>query len=274
MLKRRIGLIGVMLIMAALLAVGVVAANSTTSIVSPDNMKGWVFAEESGDNTLGSFVPGPDTAPAGLGSAQFELDDSADGLILALPGGYPGTRLDELTAVSYSTYQQSAPGEQAATLQIHIDYDVTDGDHSWQGRLVFEPYYDSVVNQGEWQHWDALAGRWWATGAPGNAYFPQSSPASIPDILAQFPNAGIKAEYGDGSTDGTILLKAGSGWSSFVGNADELTVGVNDQTTIYDFEPGDGKGLCKSGAWEGNFDNPGACVSHFASDGTSTNNRK
>lgn len=61
---------------------------------------------------------------------------------------------------------------------------------------------------------------------------------------------------------------------TFSGNADALTLGLNGDTTVYDFEHAvtvAGKDQCKDGGWmtstSPTFENQGDCVSLVASDG-------
>jgi hypothetical protein len=49
-------------------------------------------------------------------------------------------------------------------------------------------------------------------------------------LRASFPNIGIHANFG------AVVLKAGSGWSAFRGNADDLRIGIDGVVTVYDFE--------------------------------------
>src|SRR5204863_994602 len=119
----------------------------------------------------------------------------------------------------------------AVTMQFDVRYRTADTGYG--GRLVFEPYQNGSVTVGSgWQSWSPLAGRWWATkttGAPGSAgVCPQSSPCTWNEIQTDFPNAKIY---------GRFLLKSGSNWLGFDGNADAVTIGVNGGDTIYDFEP-------------------------------------
>ena len=65
---------------------------------------------------------------------------------------------------------------------------------------------------------------------------PIGSPYSFARILAAFPNAGSQV----GALDG-IVLKMGSGWSSFDVNADDLNVGITsggpEVVSNFNFEP-------------------------------------
>lgn len=180
-------------------------------------------------------------------------------------------RLGDIDAIQYSTFVASGGPPQAIALQLNIDYDLTDSNQTWQGRLVYEPYYNGTVQQGLWQTWDAGIGvaRWWASGGPGSASCPQSSPCTLDQIRTLFPNAGIHA------TLGGVVFKAGSGWASgFNGNVDALKITIDGVTTLYDFEAvPSATDDCKKDGWKAfknpdgspMFKNQGACVSSVAS---------
>jgi len=198
-----------------------------TVVVSPGNMNGWGFLAEAANGT-GSLVNGPATPPYGNGSARF-LIDSTGSEYFAM--GSTGILLSNFTKLMYSTYRSTGASALAVSLQLNIDEDITDGNNAWKGRLVFEPYYDNAVATGAWETWDALAGRWWASGAPINGICPQGAPCSIATILSTYPNAGVHP------TLGAIGFKAGSAWAGgFDGNVDGLIVGVGGMETTYDFE--------------------------------------
>jgi hypothetical protein len=214
---------------SATLAVLAVAAQAQTTVVHPGEMHGWAFANENtSGGQHGGFTNGPGTPPLGSGSAYLKLTATNEGLVLGTYA-HAGTPLAALTTLKYSTYR-STPGSgvQAPALQFNVDFD---GSDTWQGRLVFEPYQTpgNTVVTGEWQEWDALAGRWWATRAPYNSQFGQSSPKTLQQILLLYPNARIRV------SDGPILFKVGSGWL-FEGAVDNFTIGVNGANTTYDFE--------------------------------------
>lgn len=197
--------------------------------VRPNGTAGWSFIAETGD-PVGHLVEGPGDPPLGTGSAEFGLDESRDGLTL-FRNAYQRTRLEEIERLRYCTYVEDAPGPQAVALQLNIDYDLTDGDDGWQGRLVFEPTHNGEVRKNEWQCWPASVpgAKWWATGDPGATFARQSDPRTLRALLNRFPDAGVHGRYG------WILLKAGSGWPQFTGYADALTVHARGHTT-FDFE--------------------------------------
>lgn len=199
---------------------------------------GWQFIEEGGPSPVGELVEGPGDPPLREGSARFALASGTEAMSLQnFNPRFVGARLDEIDELTYCTYVESAPGSQAVALQLNFDDDVTDGDDSWKGRIVFEPVNNvdqGAVTNNEWQCWDAINGgdaKWWATGAPASAECPNAAPfCTWDDLLNEFPNAGINSKFGG------ILLKAGSGWSFFDGNADALTIVLDGAQTRYDFE--------------------------------------
>ncbi len=208
--------------------------NATTVVVDPDTAGalGWGFLEETPTGS-GEFAVGPATPPIGSGSARLTVDDTG-GVVIGTQL-FAGMLFTDVTRLKYSAYQNTAGNAAfAPTLQMNVDYDLTDADTTWQGRLVYEPYLTgvSVISQ-TWQTWNALNGAgWWATGAPGNTVCTQGSPCTWQDILTNWPNAGVQTGILSG-----LLLKAGGGWSGgFDGNVDMLIVGRNGSDTIYNFE--------------------------------------
>jgi hypothetical protein len=120
--------------------------------VSPDSMHGWVLYDDQAgvacsDTTLCILVSGPTGAPSGTGSAELAVLSSAGGKALIIPD-YAGVRLDQVTALRYSTYRQTTDNGNnlAIALQLNVDYDLTDASSGYQGRLVYEPYQ---VNGGQ-----------------------------------------------------------------------------------------------------------------------------
>lgn len=239
--------------LAALTLLAVPASASTTAVVHPGDMQGWSFFPEAPFTTqTGEMVNGPATPPLGTGSAQLAVADGG-GMVLGVAHG--ALRFDAVEGLGYSTYRQTGGDAHAVALQFNVDYDLTDENDEWQGRLVYEPYHDNTVLTGEWQSWDPLTGSgWWSTQS-GHTTCTQANSCALADVLLQQPDAGIHA------TLGAVLLKAGSNWPGFVGNVDALT--IND--TTYDFEldapDPQTKDDCKNGGWEDHgFRNQGQCI--------------
>jgi putative cell wall-binding protein len=202
-----------------------------TTVVTPEAMDSWSFVRENaGTTSTGAMGAGPDTPPLGTGSAQMTLPGATDGMTI-MSDRFEGTRFDEILDLSYSTYRSSGSSALAIAFAFNVDYDLTDANDSWQGRLVYEPYRTETVLDDTWQTWYPLAGQWWASGAPGNGTCPQSSPCTWAEVLAAFPDAGVKA------TDGQLVLKAGSAWAGFAGAVDQVTVVTAGDAAIFDFEP-------------------------------------
>jgi hypothetical protein len=257
------------LLMAIALPLGARAA--TTVTVTPQQMNGWMFVDDTNDSTTtasGHMVTGPANPPAGIGSAELETTSSTDGQML-MKNAYAGSKFTDLTTLTYSTYVKSGNSTVAPALQFSVDKDVTDGVNNWQGRIVFEPYLNGTVSDGQWQDWSAADGNWWLTKPSAfNDMCPQSSPCTLSQLTTAFSNIGV-----NGGVNAQILLKAGSGWpSDFVGDADALTVAFsNAQATTYDFEPYSTPSTmnqCKNSGYKDvrdnngqEFKNQGQCVS-------------
>lgn len=231
--------LGTALAAAVMLIASTAAASAATVVVKSANMGGWFFLNDQvpANPATGTFVPGPAVPPAGVGSVGFSLVGAGDGQIIGQSVTNP-VPLSQITQLSYDTYRSSfdAGNNLAVALQFTIDYSTTDLNTGFQGRLVFEPYQGNGggIPQNTWQHWNALNGRWWAsrTNASGsNGLCPQNSPCTWAQVLANWPTAQIRPDAVG------IVLKAGSNWAGFVGNADNLTIGINGADTTYDFEP-------------------------------------
>ena len=212
-------------------------AEAAAYTITPDNMQGWMFGFDSGANGTGQMAIGPGTPPAGSGSAQLTVSDTTTGMVLQTGSYYTGTRLSDITALSYSTYRTSGAAAQTPSFQFAYDQDITDGITAWQGRLVYEPYLNGSPATGSWQTWDALnggAGLWWAspnaTSTVDDAC-PMVAPCTWNTIITTFPDIAIHPLIPQ------MLFKAGSGWSSFDGNVDNFSITVNGVTDTFNFEP-------------------------------------
>lgn len=239
----RVAVVAMLTSVLAVVAGATPALAATTTVpVHPGSPSGWGFLEE-GPTGSGTFVEGPATAPAGGGSAQLTVNSTGRFVLGTL--NHAGLRLSNVTSLEYSTYRSTfdAGNTLAASLQFDVDYDATDGNTAFQGRLVYEPYLAAPggVLEDTWQTWDTLtgpaSGYWWASGSPGNGTCPQANPCTWSEVLAAYPNAGIRVNIAT-NVYGALLLRAGGPWASgFTGNVDALTVGILGNDTVYDFEP-------------------------------------
>ncbi len=235
--------------------------------------------------TVGSASAEPTTSKPynSAGSAEFTVNDSSSYVELGLyKHTFASNRLADLPALNYATWQQ-VDNTKAVSLQIGVDTDVTDTDTTWQGRLVFEPYqnntdfYGNPLTDGIWQTWltNKPTAQWWMTWSSsltakhGTNPCPQADPCSYSEILSLYPTIGFNTGFGT-----PLILKAGSGWSSFTGFADVPAVGSSEVQEFWDFEPGTvtpttptSKDQCKKDGWMNfgaMFKNQGACVSYVA----------
>jgi hypothetical protein len=193
--------------------------------VSPVNTQGWTGIDDNGNGGTLKYVGGPATPLLGAGSAQLAVSTPNQGYVLGYRG-YAGLKLADLTTLSYSTYVTSGNNTVAPSVQINIVSDVANYT-GYQGRLVYEPYMNGTVTDGTWQSHTASEGKWWFSrpASFGNTCG-QAAPCTFDEILVAYPNAGVNPN------DPLIGFKAGSSWTSFVGNVDNVK--INDM--VYDFE--------------------------------------
>jgi parallel beta-helix repeat protein len=210
-----------------------------TVTVSPGNQNGWTFFDDNPGTGTGSggFEAGPATPPLGTGSAFLTVD--SQGRYAVATAAYAGTRMDDLAALLYSSYQDNNSNTVVAiSLQFDIDYDLNDTTTSYQGRLVFEPYLTGTVQQNVWQNWNPRAGNWYGTRTTvpkNNVNVTQpcqpATPCTYQQVLALFPNAGVW------NSGGGMIFKAGGPWSpGFDGNFDAFNLKHNGNSITYNFE--------------------------------------
>jgi hypothetical protein len=236
-----------------------------------------------------TWISYPATPPLGVGSAQLSIAQTPGAGDLAAQlrnPNYAGTKLSDLTALSYSTYvQQFGSGGQAPYLILNIDLD---NNGTTDDQLFFEPVYQSgtystvdpsitipdqcpgitnCVALNTWQTWNALAGGWWSLNAA--TFGPPLT--TIEQYVADNPDATI---VNSTSGAGGVRIVAGFGegsWNGFIGNADAFTIGVSACNTTFNFEPQIGPptaaNQCKDGGWKTYntpraFKNQGDCIQY------------
>jgi hypothetical protein len=231
--------------------------SQTVITVTDSNLNGW--EKQPRPNMTLQFTAGVPAPLLGNGSLEY-YNPTGIPIIRVRSTSYHNALLSSLTAFRYSTFIQSRDNNTEnifVVLQVDRNDDGRSDDH-----FIFEPRFQTgryvkgkVPDQGptvlnKWQTWDMLNGIWWF-GAP-----PLLNPemggefVSFADYLSKHPTAKIINEGSAGGTGGIRLgVGAPPGYGSyfgtnFKGNADAFTVGVNGNTTIYDFEPG----IAKAGA--------------------------
>ncbi|MBP9771816.1 MAG: hypothetical protein KBD16_02740 [Candidatus Pacebacteria bacterium] len=215
--------------------------------VLADRTKWFFYNDETDviDNSLGSFVFGPATAPIGDGSAQMSVSGTQRRNIATYQ--FNDVPLDELDNLVFSTYSHSAgngspASERSTYLHFNVDFNNSD---TWQNRLVFVPSLNGVVVNDSWQTWDAInggnalwlfSGAVWPTTSEAEVGVPGTTAKTWNEILIDYPNAETR------STDSWFGFRVGEPYADgFTGNVDEFIITVNDgsnaTTTTFDFEP-------------------------------------
>lgn len=255
-----------------LLALGVLPATAGQARhvrVWSGNMQGWVFVNETGRDcsTPDCELQIVAQSVAGDGSARLALSDIQDPLrrsMLFAPLGR-GQQLRQLRALSYSAYVwdiTSSPYTPAVA--IPIDFDLTDKDNAWQGRMIFNPaWHPSFVDvREEWRTFDAVQGRlaqWYFEDVPFGMtnYCVADNPCTLDEIIDRYPHAGIHRTFG-----GIEIYVGQWGLQHLATSVDLITVGMKGKTRIYDFEPGGPETYkeCKDDGWVGFYDNQQHCM--------------
>jgi hypothetical protein len=251
-----------------------VSASGTAQVITitdadiarqPENTppsRNWVLYTRTAG--AGVFRSGPGSPPLGIGSLELTTPTGADKVTLF---NYDeiGTRLADVSSMSYATFRTSGSLQQVASINMEVDYNgpATGG----FATLVFEPVYNTsqgAVVSGQWQTWNAYNGgqaMWWSTkDIPGVCAF--SCYVTWSDIVAANPDAVVKGGYG---------LNQGSGNPDLVTAVDALHFDTAARSVTWNFEPyrtPASKDDCKNGGWQtlrhadgASFKNQGDCVS-------------
>jgi len=253
-------------------------ATSPADVVS--NPSKWMFYNDENDtidNSLGSFVMGPGTAPLGSGSAQISVTGTQRRNLATYQ--FSGTPLANITELKYSTYNPSAgnggSSQRSGYLQFNVDFN---GSDTWQRRLSFVPANNGTVTQDSWKEWDAINGGnalWTYSGTTwpvsGGSGF---TPKTWNQIKAEYPGVRIRV------TDAQLSIRVGEPYSNgYTENIDKFVFATASETKVFDFEPTitfTDKDQCKNGGWMNSnnpvYKNQGDCVSSFASKGKAKGN--
>lgn len=189
----------------------------------------WAYYDDVANAVIPGYdyVYGPNGGPLPAGSAR--LQSGAGELKGLFTQDYNNTRLADITTLSYSTYVHGAATNEP-TLQFNVDFDLTDGNTSYQGRVVYVPSQNGSVSADTWQNWNALTGVFWYSSlSPFAGQCTQSIPCTLGQMLSTHPNMGIAA-----SSNGAIGFRSEQNSNS---NVDNFVIGVNSANTVVNFEP-------------------------------------
>ncbi|HTL24177.1 MAG TPA: Calx-beta domain-containing protein [Mycobacteriales bacterium] len=225
-----------------------------TTVVDRDNEATLGFTRQgyqdvsSGDDggpaylSSSSYVVGPATPPAGIGSLHF-TNPLSTGVQQYRTSLLDGTKLADLRALQFSTFVTGGIDEQPGYLKLDLD---TDHNGSYDRSLFYYPANNGPVERGAWQTWNATAGKWSIDGdaGPSEAY-------SLAHWIAQFDGAKVIGRA-DGVNAGGCGLPECGGLAFQVGGSDtnsggdyyldRLLIGTTNNSavatqTLYDLEP-------------------------------------
>jgi hypothetical protein len=266
---RKLGFLGALGVLVATALTVVATAMAATTVVVTQNTTTWTQDDTRGGGTV--TWTGAYGAPAGLGSSSLQLATTASTADKA--GLYThtmaGTPLSHVNTLSYWTYQAQASSPVGdASYQLQINALGAAGGFT---TLVYEPYWNGTVVNGQWQQWNVSGGLFWSSktvvcsngvlvGSPGGP-----ATYTLQDVLTMCPEAvvvGIGVNVGTFNPSYTVAVD-----------------GVQFNDTIYNFEIGTAptsKDDCKDGGWQSfndpAFKNQGDCVSYAATHGKNPGN--
>ena len=226
---------------------------ASTPVVETLGTTDWFYYNDQPDVVIPGhdFVVGPGTPTLPVGSARFMSSDPAVKMAL-MTHLYDGVRFADIGTLSYDTYDDPlADPLNVPAFQFNVDFDLTDMDTSFQGRVVYEAYLNGTVVPGTWQHWDVMdpnAKFWYSRTLPFGSQCTQAVPCTRAQMLSLHPNMGVHATPG---LPGGVLFRTNPLVKSYL---DNFTIGVNvpvvppvpngpdapmaTSISTYDFEPG------------------------------------
>lgn len=125
-------------------------AGSTVTVTAADT-QGWGVADQRAG---GDYAFVKDTSsPLPSGALQLTTDGDSHSKLQYMHAA--DLSLTDLTEASYSTKQNSGPAVAAASYQVAVDLNgAADGGFT---TLVYEPYWNGTVTNGNWQQWDVAS---------------------------------------------------------------------------------------------------------------------
>lgn len=248
--------------LTAMLVIGMLASSSMaladTSIVTANGQGNWRFESTScvvGANpvTTGTisgsqiFETGPGTPPLGAGSLELRNGSGTTTRTSIGQTNLNNVALASLTDLRYSTVVTQGANHIAPYIVLNID---TNGDAAVDDHLVFEPRYQntglgtfpfqSAVQTGIWQTWDAFHGGWYSVNGIGSAVPTTANLMTLSAYIGAHPTARIINNAVDTTSALQVAVGCGASgnvdWVGAVTNVDTVIIGTTGTTTTYDFE--------------------------------------
>jgi hypothetical protein len=235
LIPKRLFALAAALVATVLAAAPTAAAQNGYVVVSPSNMNGWGFWDDTREKPgTGQMVFGPAGQPLGVGSAELTLTSAltatgafADGEALVTTN-HDGTLVDSIIALDYWTYTRN---KQAISIQLAFRTSPLPGNYH---RLVYEPGTRGnpavTENVWQWQHPTAPTAGWWVTNSTvcNQSTVPACTWTEINALFGKYP-----------LTTAGVWLKAGSNWQPGKYNVDAFLFVASAPwaAVLYDFEP-------------------------------------
>lgn len=216
---------------SSMLFSGAAAYAADTTVIVSGSGYGWSATRAAGGQ--GSFIAGPLGA-----SGSYRLNTSSSNVndkVSFFTSQFAGTPLASITGLGYRTYRESPANGSAslASLQLRVQWTANALDGI--GMLAYEPYWthgNSAIINGQWQAWDAFAGRWWTSKIASSALDNRCSadnPCTWPVVQERFPDARLS-----GSSFGINQGTYNTGTVSYV---DWAAISIGANKTTFDFGP-------------------------------------
>jgi hypothetical protein len=219
--------------------------DSTTTVVDPSNAAGnnWRYYDDTTNQYFSNydFVFGPDTAPLQIGSAGMRSSVMGTDRLALTSSEFGGTPFADITKLTYDAYYATGSTGGMPDLQFNVDYDGVGGNDGWQGRVNYTPALNDPVRaelRDTWEFWDVTDAnaKFWVTQAQPGLTCTQGDPCTRAEMLAVFPNMRLHINVGSdpATAFSALLFRTSTGSDAAV---DNLTVGVNSENKVFDFEP-------------------------------------
>lgn len=198
-----------------------VTVNKSNETAQGFTRQGYLDADPDGGPAYlsnSSYVVGPATPPAGIGSLKFTNPDP-NGVQQLRTSKLDGTKISDIQVLDFSTYVTGTADEQPGYLKLDVDLD---HNGTFDGALFYYPANNGDVQRGAWQTWNAAAAtaKWNFNGddGPDNA-------KTLAAYEAANPGAVVIGRT-DGVNGGGCGLPECGGLSFQVGGSDTNTGGA------------------------------------------------
>lgn len=232
-------------------------------VVTPTNMQGWSTSDTRPGGAVNFVTDNTAQGSPANGALQLTTDSTTSSKAQYMLA--TDTPLSGVNELSYVTKQNSgsSAGADASYQIVMCMGGVPGGVCSNFTTLVYEPYENGTVTNGNWQSWDVMAGQVWSTRSVSNG----SCQLTAGHGGAPFYTvAGLQTACPDAVVVG-VGVNIGTNNPSYDVEADL----VDFNGTTYNFEPYAAvtdKDACKNNGWmtavdnqDNGFKNQGACVS-------------